>query len=121
FVAPATYLEWHAGTVREAVTYWNPAGPATAARSPEACVDEYAEILADSVRLQLLSDVPVGLFLSGGLDSALIAGIASRATRGLEAFTLVEPAITRTGDTAAAIELARHLDIPLHMVRVDED
>ncbi|MGI8580499.1 MAG: asparagine synthase-related protein [Solirubrobacteraceae bacterium] len=36
------------------------------------------EVIADSVRRQMMGDVPVGVFLSGGLDSTLIAAIAAR-------------------------------------------
>ncbi|TCK04457.1 asparagine synthase (glutamine-hydrolyzing) [Phorcysia thermohydrogeniphila] len=44
--------------------------------------DLLAETLEEAVRRQLLSDVEVGVFLSGGLDSALIAAIASKYVRG---------------------------------------
>ncbi len=52
---------------------WTPESPR---RSESDLVDELRELLIDSVQARLLADVPVGLFLSGGLDSALIAGIA---------------------------------------------
>ena len=40
--------------------------------------DELRQILVTSVRRQLMGDVPVGVFLSGGLDSTLVAAIAAR-------------------------------------------
>lgn len=41
-------------------------------------VDEYHELMGRAVRRNLLSDVPVGIFLSGGVDSAYIAALAAR-------------------------------------------
>jgi len=124
FVDPATYIEWRGGLPGRAVKYWEPPEPDDARAGLDSAadyVDRYADLVSDSVRMQLMSDVPVGLFLSGGVDSSLIGSIASRLVPGLEAFTLVEPSITLTGDTAAAMRLARALDIRLHMVRVDQD
>jgi asparagine synthase (glutamine-hydrolysing) len=51
--------------------------------------DELGALLADSVAHHLVSDVPVGIFLSAGLDSATITGLASEAHgAGLETMTL---------------------------------
>ncbi len=124
FLEPATYVKWQDGKIRAECKYWKPAGPAEsidAADSPGQYIEQYEHLIADSIRMQLMSDVPVGLFLSGGLDSSLIAAIASQEKAGLQAYTLVEPSITKTGDTDAAVELARDLDMPLHLVRVDEE
>ena len=43
----------------------------------EAC-DEFEEILADSLRYRLVSDVPVGVFLSGGIDSSLVTAMLQK-------------------------------------------
>ena len=48
-------------------------------------------LLEDSVRAHLTADVPVGLFLSSGLDSSAIAALAAREHRGIESFTLAFP------------------------------
>jgi asparagine synthase (glutamine-hydrolysing) len=42
------------------------------------CTRELRRLLADSVRCHLIADVPVGVFLSGGVDSSLIAALAAR-------------------------------------------
>ncbi len=54
--------------------YWAP--PAEVEDpEPERCVEELRERLAQAVRLRLVSDVPLGAFLSGGIDSSIIVGL----------------------------------------------
>jgi asparagine synthase (glutamine-hydrolysing) len=48
-------------------------------------------LLEDAVRAHLIADVPVGLFLSSGLDSGAIAALAAQARGGIESFTLTFP------------------------------
>ena len=59
--------------------YWSPRPPAE--RAPMAFDDAVrglTELLEDSVRLRLISDVPVGTFCSGGVDSSLVTALAAR-------------------------------------------
>jgi asparagine synthase (glutamine-hydrolysing) len=74
-------LTWAAQTAKPAVRrYWSPpipCSPARASRPPAALVMETLRLLTASVRGRLLADVPLGVLLSGGLDSTLIAAIAS--------------------------------------------
>ncbi len=70
---------------REQLTkYWDWEFPSTPPRSDRP-VDSYAEelreLLADAVRLQLRADVPVGAYLSGGLDSSAISALVKRYNR----------------------------------------
>ena len=58
--------------------YWDwsfPDHPIAATRSADDYADELRELLIDAVRLQLRSDVPVGAYLSGGLDSSVITAL----------------------------------------------
>jgi len=47
-------------------------------RSVAEYVDEWRELFRTSVKLRLMSDVPLGVFLSGGIDSSAIAGVMSQ-------------------------------------------
>ena len=72
-------LTWRDGRVDERA-YWDltaVAGPAPALAEDDAR-DQLQTALTDSVALSLRSDVPVGVFLSGGVDSSLLTWLASR-------------------------------------------
>ena len=51
-------------------------------------IDSIEQLLIDSIKNRLIADVPVGLFLSGGVDSSLIAALTSHQTPNLNAFTV---------------------------------
>lgn len=85
------------------------------------CIERYGELLEDSVRRQLMSDVPVGLFLSGGLDSCLLAAIAAAHQPDLHCFSVVERTTVRVGDAEQAARTADRLDLPFHAVIYDRD
>ncbi len=73
--------------------YWSLPEPALSDRAkPEELVDQLDELLADAVRLQLVADVPVGILLSGGVDSSLITAMASRVSSGpVRTYTIAFP------------------------------
>ncbi len=74
----------------------------------EGLVDELEGLLADAVRRQLVSDVPVGIMLSGGVDSSLITAMASRARAGVKTFTVSFPGSARHDESAHARLIAQH-------------
>ncbi|MGB6233337.1 MAG: asparagine synthase (glutamine-hydrolyzing), partial [Candidatus Acidiferrales bacterium] len=83
------------------------------------------ETLATAVERQMVSDVPVGAFLSGGLDSSSIVAYARQHTTGrLQCFTIdFDEALAKEEgferDFPYAERVARHLDVDLHAVHVD--
>jgi asparagine synthase (glutamine-hydrolysing) len=85
-------------------------------------------LLEDAVRAHLIADVPVGLFLSGGLDSGAIAALAARSQAGIRSFTLSFPG-TSYDEAPLARKVAercgtKHTDVPLDgsamLARIDE-
>lgn len=91
-VLPAGHLMTvEAGSIRVS-RYWDwtfPGGGATSAGSEESCAERLRELLIDAVRLQLRADVPVGAYISGGLDSSIITSIICKHTdTALRAFSL---------------------------------
>jgi asparagine synthase (glutamine-hydrolysing) len=89
---PAHYLVWEAGRVRT-VEYWDPATVRPAAPRRESdYLEEFETIFAEAVRLRLISDVPLGAFLSGGVDSsAVVAGMARESKRPVVTTTITFP------------------------------
>src|SRR5579863_3253067 len=80
---PGHWLEWHRGKIRTDL-YWRlPEGKAGRwtldGGTPEAAEAELDRLLRESVREHLMSDVPLGVWLSGGLDSSSIVHYASEA------------------------------------------
>jgi len=67
--------------------YWHFPGVATALTEPEA-IEELRGLLSVSVRDHLESDVPVGVFLSSGVDSTAVAGLASEHSGRVRSFTV---------------------------------
>lgn len=74
---PAQYLLWEAGqlTTKE---YWDVTyPPAVSEVGAKRALPAFSEVLDEAVRLRLIADVPVGAFLSGGLDSAAVVATAA--------------------------------------------
>ncbi len=76
---PGHLLRWSAGRARVS-RYWTlPPSESFTGGEAEAA-ETLRDVLADAVRCHLLSDVPLGAFLSGGVDSSLVVGLMARAS-----------------------------------------
>jgi asparagine synthase (glutamine-hydrolysing) len=70
------------------VRYWEAVFQVDAAKTKETFTDELRFLIEDAIRIQMRSDVPVGSYLSGGMDSSLVTVLASRqAAGGFKSFT----------------------------------
>jgi len=119
---PGTILTWHDG--RLAVErYWQLPLEQRAVGLDEA-TERLDELLRGSVRRQIVADVPVGVFLSGGVDSGLITALASEAAPDLTAFTVrvaAEGLDESFDETPHAVAAARHLGVRHQVVELAAD
>src|SRR5579864_1689500 len=77
---PGHLLEFENGSVR-VKQYWDlPEYGTNQIDSEQECLDELERRLADAVRIRLISDVPLGAMLSGGVDSSIIVALMARAS-----------------------------------------
>jgi asparagine synthase (glutamine-hydrolysing) len=99
------------GPVGESVSrrFWQARLPVAAGRSEQAWIEETRERVLKTVKQHMLSDVPVGAFLSGGVDSgAVAAAMARSSSTPFTVFTAGFPG-ARIDETEAARAVARHL------------
>ncbi len=101
---PATLMVIEPDGERRTTTYWRPSFSRDAAgdggRDADSWREEVLEALRRAVRRRMVADVPVGVLLSGGLDSSLIVALlAEQGQRGLQTFSIgFDPVGGREGD-----------------------
>jgi asparagine synthase (glutamine-hydrolysing) len=76
----------------------------------------YRELLQEAVTDSLMSDVEIGCFLSGGVDSTVIAAIAARQDSAIHCFSVCSDSTLANGDAYFAQEAAASLGLPHHQV-----
>src|SRR5579863_2429133 len=110
--------------------YWDltfPAANQTYARSEADLAEEVSERFRRSVEAQMVSDVPIGAFLSAGLDSSGIVAMMAKATKQpVHTYTITFPQKYRVGETTlddpdVATRLARHLGCENQRIVVEPD
>src|SRR5450755_3220253 len=110
--------------------YWDltfPPATQTYSRSEDDLAEEVRDRLRRSVEAQMVSDVPIGAFLSAGLDSSGIVAMMTRATtQPVRTYTITFPHKYRIGETTlddpeVASRLARHLGCENHRIVVEPD
>jgi asparagine synthase (glutamine-hydrolysing) len=76
---PGHLLRWRDGHA-ELRRYWQLPAHEEAPRSEDEAIEGLREVLRDAVRSHLMSEVPLGAFLSGGIDSSLVVGLMANAS-----------------------------------------
>ncbi|GAB1693344.1 N-acetylglutaminylglutamine amidotransferase [Krasilnikovia sp. M28-CT-15] len=118
---PATVRTIQAdGTSVERV-YWQPSFERTRPLSPGEWAEQVHDALRTAVQRRMVADVPVGVLLSGGLDSSyIVALLAEQGQRGLTTFSIgFEAAAGESGDEFAYSDLvARKFSTDHHQIRI---
>jgi asparagine synthase (glutamine-hydrolysing) len=123
---PGEMLVWEDGHI-QVERYWDMDMHSVSDRSEKALTVELKTLLTQSVARHLISDVPVGVFLSGGLDSSSILALASQITHGpVKAYTIAygteDARLEQSGDDRYyAQQVARHFDAEYHEIEVQAD
>ena len=108
-LAPATILEWCDGNIGQK-RYWQ--APSAAAASSRVgfshAVAETERYLLDAVAVRLQADVPVGVLLSGGIDSSLVCWALAQLGADVTAYTIAVPG-DASDETRGAIATAQRL------------
>ncbi len=85
-------------------------------------IEEYGRLVKQAITRQMMGDVDVGVLLSGGVDSALVAAIASRSTsKRMKAFTVGFENDCMENEIDLAKETANILDLEQHVVTINEN
>ncbi len=117
---PAHYLTWRAGTI-ERRRYWSLGQEPKLTCTYEEGREAVRAKLDESIRLRLRSDVPLGLLLSGGLDSnAILARLVCGLGQKVQAFT-IGFAEKKFDETETARASARHFGIEHHLLEANAD
>jgi asparagine synthase (glutamine-hydrolysing) len=121
---PGTYIKVKNGAILEKVNYYDICFNGERSDiSVEDAIDQLDHLMEDSIKEQLVSDVPLGLFLSGGLDSSLIAAYVRKLnpTKPIKAFTIDIQGADMEGnpnDLPYARKVAKSLNIELEEIIV---
>jgi asparagine synthase (glutamine-hydrolysing) len=120
-LAPGTMLVAEAGSAK--ITRWYRFKPEPFGTQPtdREAIEELGAIYKRSIRRHLLSDVPVGLLLSGGVDSGLLLGLMNQEGRGWPTFSIGYGESFKDDELADAAETARAFGARHTSIEVSQD
>jgi len=118
-LAPGTCLHVQGDSVKEEIFYKLESGNRRDISAEEA-KSAIREKLTESVRKRMVSDVPLGTFLSGGVDSSIITQIAAQFDKSIPAFSIGFPDQPYFDESQKAADIAKHLGVEHHILEVTE-
>lgn len=84
--------------------------------SSKEVLSQLESVLEDVIEDHMVSDVPLGILLSGGVDSSLIAALAARRAGHVKTYTVSFPGFSGYDETEHAALIARHLKTDHHVI-----
>lgn len=115
---PGHFLRWRGGRF-EIRSYWDLDFGQPVPQSLDQAAGSVERLLRESIALHLRSDVPLGVFLSGGLDSsAVVALLSENVSRGLKTFSVAYEFGPDYDETPYAREVARKFGTDHHEIRI---
>jgi asparagine synthase (glutamine-hydrolysing) len=119
-LSPAHSLSIKPGGKPKLSRYWDFSKSKPVAKNWTKCIIEIEAALEDSIVRCLDADVPVGVFLSGGVDSSIIAALAARHCSTLKSFSLGFSEASHS-ELPYAERVAEHLGIDHYSVSINAD
>lgn len=108
-VMPACLIEWKGGEITTEKYYSYYPSDRTFKGSYDSAVEGVRNLLIDSTHQRMISDVPLGSFLSGGVDSSIVSAIAAKETKHLNTFSVGFKDQPQFDETKYANEVAKHI------------
>ena len=117
---PGTFLifDLREGGIEKTGTFWHVPEVVEDHTDPDVLAAELEELFVDSVRMRLVSDVPLGFFLSGGVDSSIVVAAANELGADVRSFSA---GFETTNELDFARLAATHFDAEHHEVFIGND
>ncbi len=102
--------------------YWNPLDSDESIKKESEYIEEVRSILEDSIKKQMVSDVPFGCFLSGGIDSSVNAALMTKALgKPVETFSVGSEKYEKYNELQYSRSIAKRLNANTHEILLNEN